>query len=142
MRFITDLMKYFTFITTGITIVFFIQTMISKVETVPVIMIGEIPAAGLVTALITVILLRKEPSTKKGSIIIFTIHFVMMNIIMVAFGLLFDWISPAPLSILSMILCVAFVYAFTFATAYFTSKKDADEINTALKEQNNISNKD
>ncbi len=137
MKFLVELIKYFTYITTGIVFAFIINTAIAGVESVPVAMIAEIPAAGFVTALITVIIFEKDVKTKKGMFLLTTVHFILLSIVMIVMGLMFKWINTNPTSIILMLLCVAFVYGFTSAVSYFTSKKEADEINAALKNKNN-----
>lgn len=137
MKFLAELIKYFTYITTGIIFAFIINVAVVGVESVPVVMIAEIPAAGFVTALITAIIFEKDVKTKKGMFLLCVIHFILLSIVMIVIGLLFEWINRDAQGIILMLLCVAFVYGFTSAVSYFTAKKEADEINAALKNKNN-----
>ena len=96
-------------------------------------MVAEIPAAGLVTALIATAMLFKEQRTRKGIAAVTVLNYILVSAAMVALGLLFGWIEFEIKQILLMFACVVFVYAFTVIISYFTLKKEADEINEALK---------
>lgn len=133
MRFLKDLLRNFAYVTTGTVIAFAVYTAITGVKDVPVIMVAEIPAAGFVTALIATVMLFKEQRTKKGIAAVTVLNYVFLSAAMVALGLLFGWIEFEIRQILLMLACVVFVYAFTVIISYFTLKKEADEINEALK---------
>lgn len=133
MRFLKDLLRNFAYVTTGIVIAFAVYTAIIGVKEVPIIMVAEIPAAGLVTALIATAMLFKEQHTRKGTAAVTVLNYILVSAAMVALGLLFGWIEFEIKQILLMFACVVFVYAFTVIISYFTLKKEADEINEALK---------
>lgn len=133
MRFLKDLLRNFAYVTTGIVIAFAVYTAIISVKEVPIIMVAEIPAAGLVTALIATAMLFKEQRTRKGTAAVTVLNYILVSAAMVALGLLFGWIEFEIKQILLMFACVVFVYAFTVIISYFTLKKEADEINEALK---------
>lgn len=133
MRFLKDLLRNFAYVTTGTVIAFAVYTAIIGVKEVPIIMVAEIPVAGLVTALIATAMLFKEQRTRKGIIAVTVLNYILVSAAMVALGLLFGWIEPQIKQILLMLACVVFVYVFTFVISYLTLKKEADEINEALK---------
>lgn len=133
MRFLKDLLRNFAYVTTGTVIAFAVYTAIIGVKEVPIIMVAEIPAAGLVTALIATAMLFKEQRTHKGTAAVTVLNYILVSAAMVALGLLFGWIEFEIKQILLMFACVVFVYAFTVIISYFTLKKEADEINEALK---------
>lgn len=133
MRFLKDLLRNFAYVTTGTVIAFVVYTAIIGVKEVPIIMVAEIPAAGLVTALIATAMLFKEQRTRKGTAAVTVLNYILVSAAMVALGLLFGWIEFEIKQILLMFACVVFVYAFTVIISYFTLKKEADEINEALK---------
>lgn len=133
MRFLKDLLRNFAYVTTGTVIAFAVYTAIIGVKEVPIIMVAEIPAAGLVTALIATAMLFKEQRTRKGTAAVTVLNYILVSAAMVALGLLFGWIEFEIKQILLMFACVVFVYAFTVIISYFTLKKEADEINEALK---------
>lgn len=132
MRFIKEMLQYFAYITTGTVIAFAVFAAIMQTEKISLIMIFEIPISALINALITEALFYKEQSTRKKMIAAFALHFILICISMVVFGLLFDWIQPEGEQILLMLLCVVLVYTFTFALTYLNTKKEADAINNAL----------
>ena len=133
MRFLKDLLRNFAYVTTGTVIAFAVYTAIIGVKEVPIIMVAEIPVAGLVTALIATAMLFKEQRTRKGTAAVTVLNYILVSAAMVALGLLFGWIEPQIKQILLMLACVVFVYVFTFVISYLTLKKEADEINEALK---------
>jgi len=133
MRFLKDLLRNFAYVTTGTVIAFAVYTAIIGVKEVPIIMVAEIPVAGLVTALIATAMLFKEQRTRKGTAAVTVLNYILVSAAMVALGLLFGWIEFEIKQILLMFGCVVFVYAFTVIISYFTLKKEADEINEALK---------
>lgn len=133
MRFLKDLLRNFAYVTTGTVIAFAVYTAVIGVKEVPIIMVAEIPAAGLVTALIATAMLFKEQRTRKGIAAVTVLNYILVSAAMVALGLLFGWIEFEIKQILLMFACVVFVYAFTVIISYFTLKKEADEINEALK---------
>lgn len=133
MRFLKDLLRNFAYVTTGTVIAFAVYTAVIGVKEVPIIMVAEIPAAGLVTALIATAMLFKEQRTRKGTAAVTVLNYILVSAAMVALGLLFGWIEFEIKQILLMFACVVFVYAFTVIISYFTLKKEADEINEALK---------
>lgn len=141
MKFINELLKFFAYITTGTAIAFVIYTAVIKVETVPVIMIAEIPLTGFIMALITTLMLclYKVQNTKKGFVFVALLHFVLSAIGMVGLGVAFGWMNFEIKHILLMVLCVAFVWLFAFALFYLNLKREADEINSALNEKLDVS---
>lgn len=133
MKFLKDLLRNFAYVTTGTVIAFAVYTAVIGVKEVPIIMVAEIPAAGLVTALIATAILFKEQRTRKGIIAVTVLNYMLVSAAMIALGILFGWIELEIKQILLMLACAVFVYAFTVIISYFTLKKEADEINEALK---------
>lgn len=133
MRFLKDLLRNFAYITTGTVIAFAVYTAIIGVKEVPIIMVAEIPAAGLVTAFIATAMLFKEQRTRKGIIAVTVLNYILVSAAMVVLGILFGWIEFEIKQILLMLACAVFVYAFTVIISYLTLKQEADEINEALK---------
>lgn len=133
MKFLKDLLRNFAYVTTGTVIAFAVYTAVIGVKEVPIIMVAEIPAAGLVTALIATAILFKEQRTRKGIIVVTVLNYMLVSAAMIALGILFGWIELEIKQILLMLACAVFVYAFTVIISYFTLKKEADEINAALK---------
>ena len=79
MRFLKDLLRNFAYVTTGIVIAFAVYTAIIGVKEVPIIMVAEIPAAGLVTALIATAMLFKEQRTRKGTAAVTVLNYILVS---------------------------------------------------------------
>lgn len=135
MKFINEFLKMFTYITSGTAIAFSVYTLIVGYEMVSVYTVAEIPVVGIIMALVTTVTIQREYATTKGQIAAFVCHYIFVSIAMVVLGILFGWVRPVPGEIALMLACVAFVYAFSFAMFFVSMKKDANQINTALKER-------
>lgn len=137
MRFIKELLNYFAYITAGTSIAFVIFTTVTKVESVPIKMVAEIPLAGFVIALITTVMLYKEQKTKKAIILTAVFHFIAVSTAMIILGLWFEWIRFQLNQIIIMFICIVFVWVFTFLIQYLTTKKDAKDLSQAISERYN-----
>lgn len=137
MRFLSEFLKMFSYVTTGTAVAFAAYTMIVGYEMVTVYSVAEIPLVGIIMSLITTFTIQREYSTTKGLIGAFVCHYVFVSITMVGLGILFEWVRPFPAEILLMLGCVVFVYAFSFAMFFISMKKEARKINDALKARSN-----
>ena len=137
MRYLKEIVKYFTCITTGIVILFIVLCFIKKdIDGVSTATLAEIPAAGLLTSIVTVVLYPSEEKPAKGFKIQVLIHYAVLCAVMSITGVLFGWIDFNIFDILLMCVSTAAVYAFTYAVTYISSMQDADELNRALKDKN------
>ncbi len=134
MRYIKDIIKYFTFITTGIIILFIVLMLIQGDKELCLSTLIEIPCAGLATSVVTVFLYPFEE--QKVFFLRILLHYLALCIIMITMGKLFGWIRLNIGGILLMMLSVAVIYIFTFGVTYITSKNEAYEMNQALKSKN------
>lgn len=133
MKFITDLIKYFVYITTGILFVFITVMLIEGSKSISIQTLVQIPCAALITALVTVIVYSKEEMMKKEFYIRIAIHYLLLCFIMIIFGTAFGWVNLNLAGIMTMVISTAAIYAFTFAGAYLSSKSEAEKLNEALK---------
>ncbi len=133
MKFITDLIKYFVYITTGILFVFIAILLIGGIGSISIQKLIQIPCAAFVTALVTVIICSKEVITKKEFYIGKTIHYIFLCVIMVILGTAFEWIKLDLAGVMTMVISTAAIYAFTFVGTYLSSKSEAEKLNKALK---------
>ena len=133
-RFFTDLMNYFTSITSGIVFAFIIILFFNGKEGLTFTTLFEIPLMGILTAFVTTLIHRNEVSGRRLAARI-AVHFVVIAVIMSIFGVLFGWVDFDLWGISSMVLATAGVYAFTYAVTFFTAKKEADELNQALQKK-------
>lgn len=135
MRFITDLVKYFVYITTGIVFVFIARLLIEGGSGISTQTLIRIPCAGFVTALVTVIICSSEALTKKVFYIRIAIHYLLLCVIMVIFGTAFEWINFDLAGVMTMVISTAAIYVFTFVGGYLSSKSEAEKFNKALKDK-------
>lgn len=133
MRYVTAIIKNFTFITTGIVILFIILMLIQGDDAVTLTTLIEIPCAALATSVVTVLLYPVEAKTKWAYRLRMLLHYLALCIVMIIMGILFGWIGFKIPDILLMMLSVAAIYAFTFTVTFITLKNDADELNRVLK---------
>ena len=135
MKFFTEFLKMFTYITTGTAVAFAAYTLIVGYEMVAVYTVAEIPLVGIIMSFITTATIQREYSTNKGMVFAFICHYVFVSVSMVGLGILFEWVRPVTEEIILMLICVAFVYAFSIAMFFLSMKRDATKINNALKER-------
>ncbi|MDE5991700.1 MAG: DUF3021 domain-containing protein [Oscillospiraceae bacterium] len=133
MKFITDLMRYFVYITTGILFVFITMLLIEGSDSISIQKLIQIPCAAFVTALVTVIIYSREAVMKKEFYIRIAIHYLLLCVIMVILGTAFEWIKIDLAGIMTMVISTAAIYVFTFVGAYLLSKSEAEKLNKALK---------
>ncbi len=135
MRFISEFLKMFTYITTGTAIAFAAYTLIVGYDVVAVSSVAKIPIVGIIMSLVTTATLQHDYSTNKAMILALVCHYVFVSFAMVGLGILFEWVRPVPQEIVLMLVCVAFVYVFSFIMFSIALKKEAKQINAALKER-------
>ena len=135
MKYITEIIKYFTFITTGIVILFVAILLIQGGDSISLKTLIGMPCLGLVTAVVTVFLYPAEARTRREFWLKLLLHYFVLCVAISVFGMVFGRIGLDFKGILLMMVCTAAVYAFTYAVAYLSSKNDADELNQALKKR-------
>ncbi len=133
MKFLSELVRYFCYITTGILLVSGLSVL--GQETIPAITSMQTLFAGFVTALITAVVLHGEPKNRRDMFCRLTLHYVLMCAVMVPIGMQFRWISRDFIGVLFMIGSVGGVYLFTTLSYWVTSRNEARELNRALQEK-------
>ncbi len=133
MKYISEFIKYFCYITTGIVIVSGISVLqYEKINSVTII---QTVLAGAITALVTTILLAGEPKSKKDILFRMGLHYILLCVIMVIIGFSFNWISKDIFGVIFMVISVGVVYVFVTISYVFTSRKEVNELNKALIEK-------
>lgn len=133
MKYISEFIKYFCYITTGIVIVSGITVLPNEMIRSATIL--QSVFAGAITALVTTILLTGEPKSKKDMFLRLTFHYISLCVIMVIIGFSFNWIPHSIMGVIFMIAAVGVVYIFTALSYMFTSQKEIKELNKALNEK-------
>lgn len=135
MRFISEFLKMFSYVTTGTTIAYAVYTLIVGYDMVSVYTVAEIPVIGIIMSLVTTVTIFREYSTTKGQVAAFICHYLFVSVSMVGLGLLFEWVRPRAGEIVLMLVCVFFVYAFSVAMFFLSMKREAARINSALNKK-------
>ncbi|MBQ5330672.1 MAG: DUF3021 family protein [Oscillospiraceae bacterium] len=132
MKKLTSFLALFANITTGIVMVFIVVCLIFGYGSISMSMLISIPAASLITSLLTLLLFPNESGTRGKYFFGIFIHYAALWAVMTAYGIFCGWIDFDISGILTMAVSTAAVYIFTFAVSYLSSKRDADELNSAL----------
>ena len=133
-NFITDFLKWFLIINTGIMFVVWIA--IFKYDEIWTDIIPQIFGASFLTSLVTTAYFSynpKKPISVPGRILLTCVHYLCLCVIIMVLGIFFDWLDPTLKGALSVIVSVAVVYFIATVTSYILSKGEADEMTDALK---------
>jgi len=133
MKIITESIKYFMCITTGIVIMCALNIPLSGNDTMPSNILWQIIISGAATSVITAIVYSRETNTTKGTIILMAVHYVILCVVMIFLSVMFGWMKLCIQGIVMMVVSVAFVYVITFSSRYLLDKKQADLFNETLK---------
>lgn len=131
MKLISEIFKWFLYITTGILIVTATMYTIMGEETMPVNTLWKILLAGVLTTGVTVCF---KP-WKGWGYIGYALHYLALCAVMVSSGSMFGWIELSWSGILFMMLDVAIVYVIAFGAYLLVDLRQAKEINERLKEK-------
>lgn len=131
MKKLGEFVKYFTFISTAELIVCGLGFMSYGRTDMPVATAWRILVSSALTAFVTILFLNDNSVTIKNIIP----HYLSLCVIMSVMGSQFGWMALTVQGIAFMCVAVAAVYAFTYLAAYLTGRKDAAEINKALRER-------
>ena len=80
MKFISEFLKMFTYITTGTAVAFAVYTLIVGYDMVYAYTVAEIPLVGLIMSFVTTATIQHEYSTNKGMILAFVCHYIFVSI--------------------------------------------------------------
>ncbi|MBQ7775681.1 MAG: DUF3021 family protein [Lachnospiraceae bacterium] len=132
MRVLSDAIKWFLYITTGVVIVTAIIFTLVGMEEIPTNTLWKILLSGFLTTIVTVLFKPDEEGIRPGS---FLLHYIALCAVMSVCGICFGWISFSLAGILFMAVAVAVVYLISFAAYMLVDRKQAEEINKLLKEK-------
>ena len=131
---IRDFLQNFITITTGILLITAISFTIES-ENPTVATLWQILLAAGLTALATTVFFPDENASPRRICIGLTLHIISLCAIMIPCGRWFGWIGAGFLPALTMVGYVLLVYAFTAATTYLISKKEAAQMNAQLQKK-------
>ena len=133
MKIIKDYIKWFITITTGVLLIFVLNTM--QYEYIRSIYLLEIFGVSAITSLITTLFFAIDPKKvmpKFVQILLVLLHYICLLVTMLFFGHSFGWIPLDANGILNMALSVAGVYLCTTVLTILTGMQDANKMNEAL----------
>lgn len=131
MKLISEVFRWFLYITTGILIVTATMYTILGEETMPVNTLWKILLAGVLTTGVTICF---KP-WKDWGYVGFLLHYLALCVVMVVCGCMFGWISFGLTGVIFMMIDVAIVYAIAFGAYWLVDMRQAKEINEKLKEK-------
>lgn len=135
MRVITDAIKWFLYITTGILFVCAINFAIEDGVAIPKNTLWQILLSGFLTSVVTVIFQPEETDGGKVACIKLLLHYVSLCLVMISCGIWFGWMKFNLPGILMMVISVAVVYLFASLFYYIIDIRQADAINKMLKDK-------
>ena len=135
MRRLSDFIKWYFYITTGILFIVAGNFALVKAEMIPGDTLWQILLSGFLTTLVTVALVPREGMSKKITWIHILLHYLGLCVTMVISGYWFGWINLNPAGICLMMVSVALVYLIVFVVYYLLDVKQADAINRKLQEK-------
>lgn len=133
MKYIKEFIRWFITITTGVLLIFILNTM--KYEYIRSIYLWEIFGVSAVTSLITTVFFAIDPKkviSKAVQILIVFLHYISLFVTMLFFGNSFGWITLDVRGVLTMAISVAGVYLCTAVLSLITGMQDAKKMNEAL----------
>lgn len=134
MKYIKEFIRWFITITTGVLLIFILNTM--KYEYIRSIYLWEIFGVSAVTSLITTVFFAIDPKkviSKAVQILIVFLHYISLFVTMLFFGNSFGWITLDVRGVLTMAISVAGVYLCTAVLSLITGMQDAKRMNEALR---------
>ncbi len=137
MNLLSRFVSFFTKITTGILLICCLGFKASGVEQCTTDTLWQVPLLGLITSVISVVVLADKDCSRKEAIIRFVVHYVLISASVLVLGALFGWYKPSVLGCAVMLLYIAAVYGFSYGSNYISEKRSADELNKALDRRRN-----
>ena len=136
-NFISEFLKWFLIINTGIMLVVWIN--IFKYDTIWTEIIPQIFCASFLTSLVTTAFFSinpRKPISVPMRVLLFFGHYISLCVIIMVLGRSFHWFELTLSGCLIAALSVAGVYLITAVISYLLSKSEADEMTNALKNFN------
>lgn len=135
MKRIIEFIRWFLYITTGILFVCAVNMQSVGNEMIPLRTLWEILFSGVLTTLLTVLLVPREGDRGGMTYIKVFLHYTVLCVVMIVCGNRFGWVDWNVRDIIMMLVSVFAVYLLAFWAYYITNMKQANEINKRLKEK-------
>lgn len=135
MKRLSEVIKWFLYITTGILIVVSLSYTLAGEESVPTIALWYILLAGFLTTIVTVILVPGDDEKPLVGGLKMLLHYIALCVVMVICGTMFGWMTFCLEGVIMMCVDVALVYGICLFAYCIVDRKQADAINKKLKEK-------
>lgn len=113
----------------------FFTTVINPVDKVSTVTFWQIPAAAVPITLVTLIYPWDRPLGKREMAVRTVIHYVLINVIVLGAGIVFEWYDPKNVrNVISMVASIVIIYAVVYGISWGRSARDAKQMNERLKE--------
>lgn len=110
-------------------------TIINPIERIEAVILWQIPAVSAVITFVSLIYPWDRPMGKLEIVVRKTVHYVLVNMIVLGAGVMFDWYDPKRLgSVIAMMVAIAVIFALVSGIGWSRSAKDAKKMNEKLKE--------
>ena len=136
MKFLKSFLSFFGTITTAIVFVININFLSVDNPDVSKYIMLQILLAGFATAIATSAFFALAEKLGRHLILGTIVHFIILCVIMVFFSVWFGWYDFCLEGVVEMVISVAIVYVLVYVISYIIMKKEADDMNRALKERN------
>ncbi len=133
-EFIKKFISLFLIINTGIIIIFALFA--RNESSIDAVSLWRIMLLAALTAFVTAVLFSiepKKPLRLPMIVLIFLCHFLILSVIVFFGGTGFGWFDTSVSGFLSVVVSVAFVYAFTTVISVILTHKETNKLNDALK---------
>lgn len=139
--FLSDLLKWFLIINTGIMVIVWIN--LFKYDEIWTAIFPQIFAASFLTSLVTMGFFSinpRKPISVPVRILLILTHYLLLCIIIMTLGNIFNWFELSVTGCITVALSVAGVYLIATVISIILSKSEADEMTRALKNFNDEEN--
>lgn len=130
-----EFLKFFLYITTGITIITAISYSFYDAESLPANTLWYIVGSGAVSSFVTVLFAPKSMENMKKFVTKTILHYLALCVVIASFGIKIGWFSASVLGVVTAFVDVGLVYAIVFVSFYITDVRQAQKINEKLAQR-------
>lgn len=110
-------------------------TVFDPTERIEAVILWQIPAVAALLSLITLIHPWDRPLKKAGTAVRIVIHYLLVNVIVLGAGYVFNWYNPqSAKSVIIMVITIAVIFAIVSGVSWGRSARDARQMNERLQE--------
>ena len=130
------LLNIFSMITSCMVIaVALFVTVLNPTERIEAVILWQIPAVAALISLTTLIYPWDKPLKKAETTMRKVFHYIMVNVIVLGAGFVFEWYDPKSIgSVTAMLVTIAVIFAVVSGISWGRSARDAKRMNERLQE--------